>query len=136
MKTQRYTIRRVSVLSLARFGGLLGGVAICFPGLLCALVSQQLLAAARVLLADWGAAEVELPGVEVPLDFVTLLGLTEVQALVVRLDEYSLVLALLIVLGSVIGGGLLVAMTMLPVGWVYNAVASVAGGLQVELREE
>jgi hypothetical protein len=45
-----------------------------------------------------------------------------------------LVVGLLLLLTGVIGGGLLVGLIVLLVGWVYNLLAAVTGGLEVELR--
>jgi hypothetical protein len=35
----------------------------------------------------------------------------------------------------VLGGGLLVAVSIMLVGWSYNLLAALTGGLEVELRE-
>jgi hypothetical protein len=135
--THRYTVSKISTLSLAKFGCVLGGLALFLPGLVCALGSVQLVAVLRTLLDRWQASEVDLAGMGVPVefDFITLLGLETVQALVTRLDNNHLGLALLIVLLSVIAGGALVAVVILLVGWGYNLLAALSGGLEVELRE-
>jgi hypothetical protein len=56
-------------------------------------------------------------------------------AALTRLDDNSFILALLIILLYLIGGGLLVGATILLLGWVYNLVAALTGGLEVELQE-
>jgi hypothetical protein len=74
-------------------------------------------------------------GVPVELNFIALLGLLDVQTLLTNLDDQRLAVALLIILINVIGGGLLVAVTIMLIGWSYNLLAMLTGGLEVELRE-
>jgi len=135
--TQRYTVSKISTVSLAKFGCVLGGLALVLPGLICALGSVQLVAVLRQLLDRWQAAEIDLVGLGLPVefDFVTLLGLETAQTLLTRLDDNRLVLGLLILLVGVVAGGALVAVVVLLVGWGYNLLAALSGGLEVELRE-
>ncbi|MEW5960696.1 MAG: hypothetical protein AB1801_23475 [Chloroflexota bacterium] len=137
MTTHRYSVSKISTVSLAKFGCVLGGLALFLPGLLCALGSVQVVAVLRQLLDRWQTAEIDLAGLGVPVefDFITLLGLEAVQAILTRLDDHRPVLALLIVLVSVIAGGALAAAVILLVGWGYNVLAALSGGLEVELRE-
>jgi hypothetical protein len=135
--TQRYTVRKINLLPLAKFGCLLGGVAMLLPGLVCALAGTQILAILRTFLAETETAALDPLGLGTPieLDFIQLLNLAEVQALMIRLDDQRFVVALLIILLAVLGGGLLVALTVLLVGWVYNLLARLTGGIEVELQE-
>ncbi|RPJ55508.1 MAG: hypothetical protein EHM12_12070 [Dehalococcoidia bacterium] len=136
-KFLRYKVRRINLFPLAKFGCLLGGLAMCLPGMICAVGSVEVIAALRALLAQWQTLQMDLLGGMAPLefDFVKLLGLETAQALLVQLDDQRVVLALLFILISVIGGGLLVAVTILLLGWVYNVLAALTGGLEVELQE-
>ena len=133
---QRYSVRKVNLFPLAKFGCLLGGVAMILPGLLCALAGVQIIGVLRVFLADWQASELDALGLGVPVefDFVNLLGLETIQSLLIRLDDQSVAVALLILLLSMIGGGFLIALIILIVGWAYNLLAALTGGLEVELR--
>ncbi len=135
--SHRYTVRKINLLPLAKFGCVLGGVAMLLPGILCALGITQIIAVLRTFLEQSQAAEVDLLGMGVPveLDFINLLGLVDVQTLLTNLDDQRLAVALLIVLINIIGGGLLVAVTIMLVGWSYNLLAMLTGGLEVELRE-
>jgi hypothetical protein len=88
-------------------------------------------------LAETETAAVDPLGLGTPieLDLIHLLNLEETQTLITRLDEQRFVVALLIILVAVLGGGLLVAVTILLVGWGYNLLAKLTGGLEVELHE-
>lgn len=137
MRTQRYTVRKINLMPLAKFGCLLGGVAMLLPGLICALAGTQLLAVLRTFLAETETAALDPLGLGTPieLDFIQLLNLAEVQAMIVRLDDQRFIVTLLIILLTVLGGGLLAALTILLVGWVYNLLAKITGGIEVELHQ-
>ena len=138
MATRRYAIQKISTLPFAKFGCVVGGLVMLLPGLVCAAGSIQIVGALRTLLDKWQATQADLLGLGVPVDFdfITLLGLETAQALITRLDDQRYIVALLIILVSVIGGGLLVALIILVVGWVYNFLAALTGGLEVELRDQ
>lgn len=135
MTSYRYTVRKINLFPLAKFGCMLGGLAMLLPSLICAYVAVQFVAILRTFLDEWQPSATDPFGLGVPLefDFITILGLESVQTLLIRLDEQSFVLAVLIVLSSVLGGGLLIAFVILLVGWGYNLLAALTGGLEVEL---
>ena len=136
MTKQRYTVRKINLFPLAKFGCLLGSLAMVLPGILCAFAGVQLISLLRTFLEEWQSSKFDPLGVGVPIefDFITLLGLESAQALLGRLDEQGLAVALLIILVSVIGGGLFIAVTILLVGWFYNLLAALTGGVEVELQ--
>jgi hypothetical protein len=136
MSSQRYRVHRVTVLPLAKFGATLGAAALLVPSLICALVGTQLVAFLRLLLEQWQRSQVDALGMGVPVefDFIQLLGLETVQSWLIRLDDQRLTVILIIVLGSMILGGLLIAFTVLLLGWLYNLIAALSGGLELELR--
>lgn len=137
MISHRYTVRRIHMLPLAKFGCVLGGLAMLLPGLLCAVVSTQVVALLRTFLEQSQAAQVDLLGMGVPveLDFINLLGLVDIQTALTNLDDQRWLVAVLIILLNILGGGLVVAATIMLVGWGYNLLAALTGGLEVELRE-
>lgn len=107
------------------------------PGLICAIVSAQLVSALSVLLEQWRDAEVDIGlGLPLGLDFVELLGLETVESVLAQLGEQSTILALLVILIFVIGGGLVIGLSILVLGWVYNGLARLTGGLEVELQDK
>jgi hypothetical protein len=136
MSVQHYSIRKINIMPLAKFGFALGGVALFPPSLVCAWGSTQLLDILRNWLNTWqSTSQIELGLLELPgLDFIALLGLTETQALLMRLSDQPLLVAILIILSMVIGGGLVVGLSILLVGWGYNLLAFLTGGLELELQ--
>ncbi len=135
--THRYLVRKINLLPLAKFGCVLGGVAMLLPGFICALVATQTIALLHTFLAETQSTQLDPLGLGMPveLDFIRLLNLQEAQTLITRLDDQSFGVALLIILVAVLGGGLLVALTIMLVGWSYNLLAAITGGLEVELHE-
>jgi hypothetical protein len=131
----RYKVRKVNLFPLAKFGCLLGGLALFLPGLLCSIAGAQMVGALRALLENWQKAVLDLGLVPVEFDFVTLLGLEAALATLTTLDNNRFLLFLLIILLYLIVGGLLVGVTVLLLGWVYNLVAGLTGGLEVELHK-
>ena len=133
----KYTVRRVNILPLAKFGFILGGLALVLPGVMCGVMTTQLIAALRVLLDKLATSQADLGMVgQVPFDFINILGLEATQQLVVTLDNQAMSVALLVVLVSVIGGGALIGGTIWLLGLAYNLVAAVTGGIEVELQSK
>jgi hypothetical protein len=106
------------------------------PGLICAWGSTQLVALARQWLDNiQDGGELDLGLLQLAgFNLVDMFGLTGLQLILTNLDDQRLVVGLLLLLTGVIGGGLLVGLIVLLVGWVYNLLAAVTGGLEVELR--
>ncbi len=134
---QRYTVRRIRLLSLAKFGFVLGAVAMILPGFICAWGSTQLVSFSRGWLDTLGASgsKLALGPLEIAgFSWLDMFGLAAVQQLLINLDDQRGLVTLLVILSTIIGGGLLVGLIVLLVGWVYNLLAAVTGGLEVELR--
>jgi hypothetical protein len=131
----RYRIRKINLLPLAKFGCLLGGLAMFVPGVFCVVGSLKIVAVLQDLLEKWQTSTLDMGLVPLELDFIKLLSLESTLAFLTRLDDQRLLLTLLIILVSVMGGGLLAALTILLLGGIYNVLAALTGGLEVELQE-
>jgi hypothetical protein len=131
----KYRLQGISTLSIARFGCLLGWIITIIPSLTCGLVAWGILAAVRDWLKGWEQINLDLLGFKYSIDLIELLHLQEflatLQGLLGRASP--LLLALVIVVG-IVGGGL-IALTLIVLGWGYNLLAWLTGGLEVELRE-
>lgn len=132
----RYTITKINLLPVAKFGFVLSATAMALPGLVCALGGVQFVAILRGMLDGWEKAQVDLMGLPVEFDFISLLGLETAQILLTRLDEQSLLLFLLLVVFNIVVGGGAVALILLLIGWVYNLAAALTGGLEIELHSD
>ncbi len=99
------------------------------PSVICAIGSIESVTALLMLLKKSQNISTDFM---VSFDFVKILHLEPFQAFLMRLDDQRALFALLIILGSIIGGGLLIGLTTLLLGLVYNLMAAVIGGIEVE----
>ena len=131
----KYTVRRISLVPLAKFGCLLGTVVSLLPSLLCSLSALRLLGLVRRWLEGWQEGEIEILGFTATLDFIKLLGLEPVLEFLQGIGPMSWTFFILAVVMMAVAGGLLIALTVYATGLGYNFLAWLTGGLTVELQE-
>ncbi|TEU18636.1 MAG: hypothetical protein E3J21_05440 [Anaerolineales bacterium] len=131
----RYTIRRISLAPLAKFGCLLGTLVSLLPSLLCSLSALRLLVLARRWLEGWQEGEIEILGFTATLDFIELLGLEPVLEFLQAIGPMPWTFFILAIVVVSVASGLLVALTIYVTGLGYNFLAWLTGGLEVELKE-
>jgi len=131
----KYTIRRISLAPLAKFGCLLGALVSLLPSLLCSLSALRLLGLVRHWLEGWQEGEVEILGFIATLDFIKLLGLEPVLKLLQDIGPVSWTFFILAVVVISLASGLLIALSVCVTGLGYNLLAWLTGGLAVELQE-
>jgi hypothetical protein len=130
----KVAIRRVSLVSLGKFGCLLGVVAAFLPSLLCGLAGLGLAKLVHRWLEGWQEVTIALLGQEVArFDLVHLVGLDRLLATLQVLTTASLPVLLLAVLAMALVSGAILAVTIALVGLVYNLLAAGTGGLVVEM---
>ena len=131
----KYRLQSISTLPIARFGCLLGWIVTIIPSLMCGVFFWGILAVIRNWLAGLEHINLDLLGFETSIDLIELLQLEEFLTLSETLAGRALPLLLALVIVVAILGGLLVALTVILLGWGYNLVAWLTGGLELELRE-
>jgi len=131
----KYRLQSISTLPIARFGCLLGWIVTIIPSLMCGGFFWGILAVIRNWLAGLEHINLDLLGFETSIDLIELLQLEEFLTLSETLAGRALPLLLALVIVVAILGGLLVALTVILLGWGYNLVAWLTGGLELELRE-
>lgn len=130
----KVAIRRVSLVSLGKFGCLLGVVAAFLPSLLCGLAGLGLAKLVHRWLEGWQEVTIALLGQEVArFDLVHLVGLDRLLATLQVLTTASLPVLLLAVLAMALVSGAVLAVMIALVGLVYNLLAAGTGGLVVEM---
>ena len=131
----KVAIRRVGLVSLGKFGCLLGVVAACVPSLLCGLVGVGLADLLRRLLEGWEEVTITLLGRALPsIDLVEMLGLQQVMEILRVLGTASAPVLVLAVLAMALISGAVLAVIIMLVGLVYNLLAAGTGGLVVEMN--
>jgi hypothetical protein len=130
----RVAIRHISLVSLGRFGCVLGSVIALLPSLMCGLVALGSARLARDWLESWEDLTITLLGQEVVrVDLVQVLGLGRLLEALWIVDAASVPLAALVILGlALILGALLAAIVMLG-GLTYNLLSHATGGLVVDM---
>jgi hypothetical protein len=131
----KYRLQGISTLSIARFGCLLGWIVTIIPSLTCGLVLWGILAAIRNWLEGLENLDLDVLGFEYSVDLIELLQLGEFLATLQTLAGRALPLLLALVIVVGILGGALVALTLILLGWGYNLVAWLTGGVEVQLQE-
>ena len=131
----KYRLQRISTLSLARFGCLLGWIVTVAPSLLCGLVGWRLATILRTWLEGWSNLTLSLIGFEANLDLIEILQLEKFLGTLQTLEGRAVPLLLALVIMTSILCGLLVALTLIVLGWGYNLLAWLTGGVEMELQE-
>lgn len=132
----RYAIRRISLRSALKFGLLLGWLAALLPALGLAALVLWALQGVSTALGQVETYEISVLGQLIAtIDTLALLGLADEAG---RVDELAGagwgLFASLTLLFTLVGGAI-VALSSLLVCFCYNLLASLTGGLAVELRE-
>ncbi len=128
----KYQLRRISALSIARFGCLLGWLVTIVPSVACGLSTWWVGGVVRTWLESWKPIDLGLLGTLDPIDLVHLKALLEALQTV---ESHALPLLIAVIIAAGILGGVLIAVTLALLGWGYNLLAWLSGGLVVELQE-
>ena len=130
-----FRVRRIGLISSAKFGFVTGAVTAAPVGIVTAFVVRIVIGWLRHLLEGWQRAEIDagLLG-KVPVDMIRVLGLGGVLGTVRQLDELPLVTVAIVFIFVVLVAGALAAATTTWWAMAYNAMALLSGGLTVELE--
>lgn len=131
----RQSISRLGLRSLGKFGCVLGALVSWLPSLLTALLGLLLVRGLRRLLESWQGAGFRILGQEISIDVISLLNLSPVLHAVQQMDDLSWTLVVLLVAVNSLLAGLIFLLMAYVLGGVYNLIARLTGGLEVELRE-
>ncbi len=128
----KYQLRHISALSIARFGCLLGWLVTIIPGLACGLGVWWVEGIVRAWLESWKPIDLGLLGT---LDLIDLVHLKALLEALQTVEGHALPLLIAVVIVAGILGGVLIAVILAALGWGYNLLAWLSGGLEVELQE-
>ncbi len=131
----RYTVRRVDVSSLSRAGCLLGVLVSLVPSLFCSLSGLRLSQALHRWLGSLRNAEIGGLGLPVSADLVSMFHLEGLLQRLQTLTRSSPLLILVLALLLSLVSGFIISLLFALVGWGYNIIARLSGGLVVELKE-
>lgn len=105
-------IRRIGLMSSAKFGFVTGAVMAMPVGIVTALVARVVIGWLRRLLEGWQRASIDggLLG-QVPVDVIRLLGLSQALGAVRRLDDLPVIIVAVVFVCMVVLAGALGAAT-------------------------
>ena len=130
----KVAIERLNLASLGKMGCLLGAVAAFLPSLLCGILGIATAALASRWLEGWQDLTIDFLGREIArFDLVSLLHLEGVLEFLQALATASVPVVLLGLLGMALASGLFLAVIIMLTGLAYNLLASVTGGVVVEM---
>jgi hypothetical protein len=133
MPVVKYTVRRVRIRTLFKFGCILGVLNTLGPAVAAVAIGHTVAGILRRWLESWGTTKLELVVTSLELNFLDLLHLSRILDTVRSLDALAWPLLLLGALAAALGVGFLVALTFVLAGLVYNGVAALSGGVEVTL---
>jgi len=105
------------------------------PSLTCGFLAWRLLVVVRDWLEGWEQISLNLLGFDYTFDLIELLQLKELLTTLQTVVSNALPLLLALTIAAGILGGLLIALTLVLLGWGYNLLAWLTGGIAVELQE-
>jgi hypothetical protein len=129
-------LRRVRLPSLFRYGVGLGSACTCLPAAVCSLLTTQVMGVLRRWLDSWKQVVITVFGTEVvSVDLIDVLRLRSVMTRLEWLDHRSaLVVGTLFVAFAVLGSCLATSWLLLS-GSLYNLLARLTGGVEIEVED-
>jgi len=133
----RASLRQIGIVSTFKFGCVLGALFNLAPSVLCAVVTKWSIGSLRALLESWQNFELTtILGQSVRANLVERLGLLDALKTLRALDGVSWLIVALIVFALCMFGGVIVGACISGGAAIYNLIARVTGGIQIELAND
>lgn len=133
----RASLRQIGVVSTFKFGCVLGALFHFAPSVLCALVTKWSIGSLRALLESWQNFELTtILGQSVRANLVERLGLLDALKTLRALDGVSWLIVVLIVLALCVFGGAILGVCISGGAALYNLIARLTGGIEIELAND
>ncbi len=129
------SIRRIRIRSALKFGLAVGAVVACLPGLLFGLVGASAVSLLRGWLQSWQTIRVNLLIETLEFDLIQLLQIGQTLEWLQVWDQRKGLIVFGLTLGTMILAGLVAALMTGLAGAVYNGIARLSGGIEVEVEE-
>jgi hypothetical protein len=134
---KKFVIQNIELGSTVKFGCGLGALANLIPGLILALVSKIIIATLRALLESWQNAELaNIFGQSIRANMLAVLKLEGTLKTLQFLDNAAPLFILLMTLGWMLFGGLCLAVLGGISAAIYNTIAQLFGGIEIQVRED
>ncbi|MCX7840251.1 MAG: hypothetical protein N2559_12490 [Anaerolineae bacterium] len=134
---RKLIIHHIGLGSSVKFGCGLGALANLIPGLVLALVSKFIIATLRALLESWQSAELaNIFGQSIRANMLAVLRLEGALKTLQFLDNAAPLFILLLTLAWMLLGGVGLAVLGGISAAIYNTIAQLFGGIEIQVREE
>lgn len=134
---KKLVIQNIGLGSSVKFGCGLGALANLMPGLVLALVSKIVIAALRALLESWQNAELaNIFGQSIRANMLAVLKLEGALKTLQFLDNAAPLFILFVTLAWMLLGGVCLAVLGGISAAIYNTIARLFGGIEIQVREE
>ncbi len=120
MATHTYVVKRLGIASMTRWGFVAGALVACLPMSLCSLFFFTVIASLTQIVEGWQNLGVSFLGQKIPLNIVDLLQLQQFLTVLRALDALGLLGVLLLGLVLIALAGLMVAVSFVLLGLLYN----------------
>jgi hypothetical protein len=128
-------VRRIGLMSAAKFGCVSGAVSAIPVGIVLAFVVHAILGWLRRTMEGWQNASIDIGLLgKIPVNLIQLLKLSDALSTVRRLDDLPWMVVAAVFVGVVLVTGLVSAVFT---GWqafAYNSMAALSGGMEVTLE--
>ena len=128
------SIHRIRITSALKFGLVVGVITACLPGLLCGLVGAGAVSLLYRWLQSWQTIRINLVIETLEFDLVQLLRIGEVLERLQTWDQQKGLIVLGLAFGIMLLAGLFAALMTGLAGAVYNGIARLSGGIEVEVE--
>lgn len=134
---KRLRIRRIELASLARWGCVSGVFTALVPGLCAGWAFFTLLRMVRSTVESWRTVKIDIPLIGgLPVNIVDLLGLASFLDWLRNADALGMFGVLLFTGAFALIAGLFVMLNLMILGFIFNTVSGIAGGIGVEVSDQ
>lgn len=134
---KKLVVHHIGFGSTVKFGCGLGALTQLIPGLILALVSKFIIATLRALLESWQNAElVNIFGQSIRANMLAVLKLEGALKTLQFLDNATPWFILVMTLAWMLLGGLCLAVLGGISAAMYNTIAQLFGGIEIQVRED
>lgn len=134
---KKLVVYQIGLGSTVKFGCGLGALTNLMPGLVLALLSKIIITALRALLESWQNAELaNIFGQSIRANMLAVLKLEGALKTLQFLDNLAPLFILLMTLAWMLLGGACLAVLGVISAAIYNTIARLLGGIEIQVREE
>jgi hypothetical protein len=136
-QVRKFALQHIGLVSTVKFGCSLGALANLLPGLVLAVIIKLVVAGLRALLESWQNTEVaNIFGQAIRVNMLAVLKLEDALKTLQFLDNAAPLFILTLTLVWMLLGGICLAALGGMSAAIYNTLAALTGGIEIQVREK